>query len=49
MESVNQFAKIRKLRSESTVGKNYKSLLECPRSLRLLLSFTQKLSVARIC
>jgi len=29
--------------------KNYKSLLECPRSLRLLLPSTQKLSVARIC
>jgi len=42
MESVNQFAKIRKGRSESTVIKNSKSLLECPPSLRLLLPSTLK-------
>jgi len=30
MESVNQFAKIRKWRSENAVIENYKSLLECP-------------------
>jgi len=42
MESVNQFAKIRKWRFESTASKNSKSLLECPRSLRLLLPSTQK-------
>jgi len=42
LESVNQFVKIRKRRSESTVIKHSKSLLECPRSLRLLLPSTQK-------
>jgi len=42
MESVNQFEKIRKWRSESTVRKKNKSLLEFPRSLRLLLPSTQK-------
>jgi len=42
VESVNQFAKIRKWRSESTVSKNSKSLLEYSRSLRLLLLSTQK-------
>jgi len=42
MESVNQFAIIRKWRSESTVSKNSKPLLECSWSLRLLLPSTQK-------
>ena len=49
MESVNQFAKIRKWRSESTVINYSKSLLKCPRSLRLLLTSTQKRSIARNC
>jgi len=42
LKSVNQFAKIRNRRSESAVSKNYKSLLECSRSLRLLLPSTQR-------
>jgi len=42
MEGFNQFANIRKWLSESTVRKNSKSLLECPRSLRFLLPSTQK-------
>jgi len=49
MKSVHQFAKIRKWRSENTVIKNSKLLLECPRSLRLLLPSTQKRSIVRIC
>jgi len=49
MESVNQFVKIRKRLSESTASKNPKSLLECPRSLSLLLPSTQKRSIARNC
>jgi len=42
MESVNQFEKIRKWRSESTVSKKSKLLLECPRSLHLFLHSTQE-------
>jgi len=42
MESVNQFAKTRKWRSESTVIKHSNSLLEGLRSLRLLLHSSQK-------
>jgi len=42
MESVDKFAKIRKRRSESTVSKNAKPLLECPRSQRLLLQLRRK-------
>jgi len=42
MESVNQFAKIGKLRFESTVLKSSQSLLKCPQSLRFLLPSTQK-------
>jgi len=51
-ESVNQFAKIGKWRSETEKVqsvKNSKSLLEWPRSLRLLLPSTQKRSIARNC
>jgi len=42
MESVNQFEKIRKWRSESTVSKKFQIIMERPRSLRLLLPSTQK-------
>ena len=49
MESGNQFAKSRKWRSENTAIKYSKSLLECPRSLRLLLPSTQKHQIARNC
>jgi len=42
MESVDQFAKIWKWRSETKVIKHSKSLMECPRSLCLLLPSTQK-------
>jgi len=49
MESVNQFAKIGKLRSESAVIQSSQSLLKCTRSLRLLLPSTQKRSIARNC
>jgi len=45
MESVNQFAKLRNWRSESTVIKSSQSLLKCPRSLHLLLPSTQMRSL----
>jgi len=47
MESVNQFEKIRKWRSGSTVSKIFHIIMKCRRSLRLLLPSTQKRSIAR--
>jgi len=47
MESVDQFEKIQEWLSESTVSKKFKIIMECPRSLRLLLPSTQKRSIAR--
>jgi len=42
MESVDQFAKLLKWRSESTAIKAFWIITGCPRSLRLLLPSTQK-------
>jgi len=46
MESVNQFEKIQKWRSENTVSGKFQIIMECPRSLLLLLPSTQKRSIA---
>jgi len=42
MESVNQFAKTENDALKVQSEKNYKSLLECPRSLRLFAAFDAK-------